>query len=48
MIYIATLKNPTGELYEVPIEAPDYETAVDIAKQQYTFYVQWVKHTPEN
>lgn len=48
MIYIAVLINPTGDTYEVAIEAPDYQSAVEEAKRQYSFYVQYVKHTPEN
>ena len=48
MRYLATLINATGDTYEVPVEAATYEEAQRRAKEQYSFYVQWVKHQPED
>ena len=46
MKWIVTLLNPTGGLYENTVEAPDFSTAQRVAKERWSFYVQWVKHTP--
>jgi hypothetical protein len=46
MKWIVTLLNPTGGLYENTVEAPDFSTAQRVAKERWSYYVQWVKHTP--
>jgi hypothetical protein len=48
MRYLATLINATGDTYEVPVEAATYEEAQRRAKEQYSYYVQWVRHQPED